>query len=84
MIYPNKRRLDLIEWLKKNNNILYEDHLKLQKFLFFYECFTKISGETPDFSHLKGDLSGPIFVDVKNYYVKNKKNCDEDKKLLID
>ncbi|QRN65358.1 hypothetical protein [Mycoplasma phage MGyu-2021a] len=84
MIYPNKRRLDLIEWLKKNNNILCEDHLKLQKFLFFYECFTKISGETADFSHLKGDLSGPLFVDVKNYYVKNKKIFNEKGKHLID
>nr|QWS78747.1 hypothetical protein [Mycoplasma anserisalpingitidis] len=84
MIYPNKRRLDLIEWLRKNDNTLYENHSKLQKFLFLYECFTKISGETPDFSHLKGDLSGPIFVDVKDYYVKNKKIFDEEGKHLID
>ncbi|QRI44029.1 hypothetical protein [Mycoplasma phage sp.] len=84
MIYPNKRRLDLIEWLRKNDITLYKNHSKLQKFLFFYECFTKISGETPDFSHLKGDLSGPIFTDAKKYYVKNKEICDEDKKLLID
>nr|QWS78943.1 hypothetical protein [Mycoplasma anserisalpingitidis] len=84
MIYPNKRKLDLIEWLRKNDNTLYKNHSKLQKFLFFYECFTKISGETPDFSHLKGDLSGPIFSDVKNYYVKNKKIYDEEGEHLID
>lgn len=54
MICSNERKLCLSGWLKENNSTSYETPLKLQKFLLFYEAFAKVSGENPDFSHLRG------------------------------
>ena len=72
MIYSNKRKLALSGWLKENNITSYETPLKLQKFLLFYETLTKISGETPDFSHLKGYKKGPVFSSVWGDYTKER------------
>ena len=68
MIYSNERKLYLSGWLKNNDNTSYETPLKLQKFLLFYEAFTKVSGETPDFSHLRGYKKGPVFSNVWGDY----------------
>lgn len=77
MIYSNERKLSLSGWLKKNNNISYETPLKLQKFLFFYEAFAKISGETPDFTHLRGYKEGPVFCNVWADYTKERVSFNE-------
>lgn len=74
MIYSNERKLCLSGWLKENNNVLYETPLKLQKFLLFYEAFAKVSGENPDFSHLKGYKNGPVFSNVWRDYIKERSN----------
>lgn len=74
MIYSNERKLCLSGWLKENNNLLYESPLKLQKFLLFYEAFTKVSGEDSDFSHLRGYKKGPVFSNVWNDYIKERLN----------
>lgn len=72
MIYSNERKLCLSGWLKENNNASYETPLKLQKFLLFYEAFTKVSGEDPDFSHLRGYKKGPVFSNVWGDYTKER------------
>lgn len=54
MIDSNERKLCLSGWLKENHHALYENPLKLQAFLLFYEAFAKVSGENSDFSHLRG------------------------------
>ena len=72
MIYSNKRKLALSGWLKENNITSYETSLKLQKFLLFYETLTKISGETPDFSHLKGYKKEAVFSSVWSDYTKER------------
>ena len=74
MIYSNKRKLCLSGWLKENYNASYETPLKLQKFLLFYEAFAKVSGEKPDFSHLRGYKKGPVFSNVWGDYTKDRFN----------
>ncbi len=54
MIYSNNRKLSLSGWLKQNYENEYNMPLKLQKFLLFYESFSKVEGEETDFGHLKG------------------------------
>lgn len=68
MIYSNERKLCLSGWLMEHHEIEYNTPLKLQKFLLFYEAFTKVSGETPDFSHLRGYKKGPVFSNVWGKY----------------
>lgn len=72
MIISNERKLSLCGWLKENDNASYETPLKLQKFLLFYEAFAKVSGEKPDFSHLKGYKRGPVFSNVWGDYTKDR------------
>lgn len=77
MIYSNERKLSLSGWLKKNNNISYETPLKLQNFLLFYEAFAKISGETPDFTYLRGYKNVPVFCNVWADYTKDRVSFNE-------
>lgn len=74
MICSNERKLCLSGWLKENNSTSYETPLKLQKFLLFYEAFAKVSGENPDFSHLRGYKKGPVFSIVWGDYTKERSN----------
>lgn len=76
MINSNTRKLSLSGWLKSNNVNSYNTPLKLQKFLLLYESFSKISGEKPDFSHLRGYKRGPVFSDVWGDYTKERKDFD--------
>lgn len=64
MIYSNNRKRCLSGWLHQNSEIAYNTALKLQKFLLFYECFSKVSGEEADFGHLRGYKRGPVFSQV--------------------
>ena len=52
MIQTNKRKLQLCGWLMENGNEIYESEEKLQYFLLFYEAFTQLNGETPDWESL--------------------------------
>lgn len=72
MIYSNERKLSLSGWLQEYNNASYETPLKLQKFLLFYEALAKVSGEKPDFSHLRGYKKGPVFSNVWGDYTKER------------
>lgn len=77
MIYSNDRKLQLSGWLKKNGDAEYNSPLKLQKFLFLYECFTKTSGEKADFSFLKGYKRGPVFGNVWGDYTHERSQFNE-------
>lgn len=70
MINSSNRKLCLSGWLLENNRAAYDNPLKMQKFLFLYECFSKINGEKADFSHLKGYKRGPVFSNVWGDYTK--------------
>ena len=76
MVYSNSRKLLLSGWLKKNGNTEYNSPLKLQKFLLFYEAFTKISGDKADFSHLRGYERGPVFSNVWGDYTHERYEFD--------
>lgn len=77
MIHSNERKQYLSGWLRYNNTNEYNHALKLQKFLLLYECFSKVSGETPDFSHLRGYKRGPVFSQVWGDYTKDREEFDK-------
>ena len=60
----------------KNSKAEYDTPLKLQKFLLLYECFSKVSGEKPDFGHLRGYKRGPVFSQVWGDYTKERAAFD--------
>ena len=71
MLYSNTRKLILSGWLKNYNKSTYSNSLRLQKFLFFYEAFSKVDGDNEaDFSNLKGYKNGPVFSKVWGDYTK--------------
>ena len=73
MITSNARKLTLSTWLRKHHEHEYNSSLKLQKFLFFYEAFSKVYGdEKADFSHLCGYQNGPVFSNVWGDYTKER------------
>jgi hypothetical protein len=76
MVYSSSRKLMLSGWLKQNGNTEYNSPLKLQKFLLFYEAFTKINGGTADFTHLKGYKRGPVFSNVWGDYTYERPSFD--------
>lgn len=77
MIYSNDRKRCLSGWLHQNSAIAYNTALKLQKFLLFYECFSKVSGEKADFGHLRGYKRGPVFSQVWGDYTKERAAFDK-------
>ena len=76
MVYSNMRKRCLSGWLRNNYFSAYESPIKLQKFLFFYEAFSKVRNESVDFSSLKGYKRGPIFSQVWGDYTKERKAFD--------
>lgn len=74
----NYRKQNLCAWLKETNPEEYNSHLKLQKFLFFYECFSKVEGEKADFDYLKGYKRGPVFSSVFGDYRKERQSFDQE------
>ena len=73
MIYSNARKLTLSAWLKRHRKAEYDIPLKLQKFLFFYEAFSKVAGDKKaDFDHLRGYKNGPVFSNVWGDYTKDR------------
>lgn len=64
----SNRKLVLSNWLATHQIEEFSRHLKLQKFIFFYESFTKLENESADFSYLRAYLNGPVFSDVFGDY----------------
>ena len=62
MVNSSERKQALVGWFI-NNTDFYDD-VQLQKFLFFYECFSKINGDTYELEGLKGYKTGPVFSSV--------------------
>ena len=77
MVNSNSRKLILSGWLKENGNAAYNSPLKLQKFLFFYEAFSKVDEDDADFSHLRGYERGPVFSTVWGDYTHDRHEFDE-------
>lgn len=77
MLYSNKRKQALCGWMKHNDSPCYEHSLKLQKFLLFYEAFSKIDNDDYDFSRLRGYKRGPVFSNVWGDYTKDRYAFDQ-------
>ena len=72
MIYSNNRKLYLSGWLLQHDTAAYNSPLRLQKFLFLYEAFSKADGDDADFDRLKGYKRGPVFSSVWGDYTKER------------
>ncbi|WP_041556195.1 hypothetical protein [Carnobacterium sp. 17-4] len=68
MLNTSKRRLSISKWLKDNNPSEFYEPLKLQKYLFFYELFSKVEGKSYSLDYLKGYENGPVFSEVYGDY----------------
>lgn len=77
MLHSTKRKLALSGWLKQHNWNEYDTPLKLQKFLLFYELFSKIDQEETDFYRLRGYERGPVFSTVWGDYTKERADFDK-------
>lgn len=78
MIWTNERRKELIAWLIKNGPKEYYSALKTQKFLFFFESFSKVNDQDYDFSKLKAYKNGPVFSEVYGDYKYNFEELTEE------
>lgn len=78
MINSSIRKLILSGWLNQNGKQEYDSPLKLQKFLFFYELFSKIDGEKPDFNCLRGYMRGPVYSSVWGDYTKERSEFNKE------
>ena len=76
MINSDERKLELSGWLMENDPESYNDPLKLQKFLFLYESFSKAHGKPADFDYLRGYKNGPVFSTVYGDYTKERNEFD--------
>lgn len=72
MINSEDRKLVLSGWLKNNDITSYNISLKLQKFIFFYECACKVKNKKYSFAGLKGYKKGPVFSAVWGDYTKDR------------
>ena len=70
MVHSSDRKLALSGWLKKYHKTAYDRSLKLQKFLFLYESFSKAANDAYEFDSLKGYKNGPVFSNVWGDYTK--------------
>ncbi|MDR3241817.1 MAG: hypothetical protein LBT37_06560 [Lactobacillaceae bacterium] len=60
MLNMSTEKLALVSWLYENDQRSYQNPRKLQKFLFFYELFSKVMGEQYEFGGFKVWLNGPV------------------------
>lgn len=68
----SERKRYLSGWLEYNYPEEYTSSLKLQKFLFLYEAFSKVEKDSYEFAQLEGWKNGTVFCSVWNDYTKNK------------
>lgn len=69
MIFSSDRQRAISGWLLENNPSAFDDALKLQKYLFFYEVSTYIDDPSAaELDHLRGYKKGPVFSNVYGDY----------------
>lgn len=62
MANSSERKKALVGWSFNNSGFF--SNTQLQKFLFFYELFSKIDGDSYELEGLKGYKNGPVFSSV--------------------
>lgn len=88
MLQTSKRKMQICGWLQLHHSEIYKSPIRLQRFLFLYEAFSKTEDKENDLkwkpdSYLRTELSGskiyrngPIFTDVHNDYFTKRKEFD--------
>lgn len=64
MVSTAQRRLTILAWLKDKGNTEFNNHTKMQSFLFFYEVFAKVNDYTYSLDFLTSYKNTIIFQDV--------------------
>lgn len=64
MLNSSKEKINKLAWLNQRRKINSIPRLKVQKFLYFYEMFQKISGNVFEIDSLKAYRNGPVFSEV--------------------
>lgn len=64
MLNSSNEKINKLAWLNQRKNIISIPRLKIQKFLYFYEMFEKISGNIFEIDNLKAYRNGPVFSEV--------------------
>ena len=64
MLNSSNEKINKLAWLNQRKNIISIPPLKIQKFLYFYEMFEKISGNIFEIDNLKAYRNGPVFSEV--------------------
>ena len=72
------KKLALAGWLQKNDALSYNASIKLQKFLFLYDAFSKADGEDADFRDLYGYENSPANRTLYETYEHDKVAINED------
>lgn len=72
MIGTDQRRLTILAWLKDKGTTEFNNHTKMQSFLFFYEVFAKVNDYTYSLDFLTSYKNNIIFQDVYNDYTYKK------------
>lgn len=67
-LYSSVEKLTLLQWLFRNNRQAFENSLKVQKFLFFYELYSKVSAYEYELTKLRAYEKGPVFSQVWGDY----------------
>lgn len=68
MVSTDQRRLTILAWLKDKGTTEFNNHTKMQSFLFFYEVFAKVNDYTYSLDFLTSYKNTIIFQDVYNDY----------------
>lgn len=68
MVSIAQRRLTILAWLKDKGTTEFNNHIKMQSFLFFYEVFAKVNDYTYSLDFLTSYKNTIIFQDVYNDY----------------
>lgn len=63
MLFSSKRNLEQLAWVNKHSNTSISG-LKQQKYLLFYEMFSKVNGLEYNIDYLKAYPNGPVFSNV--------------------
>lgn len=62
MPFSTDRKKAMLGWAFKESAL--SNNIQFQKFLFFYECLSKVDGDVSEFSGLQGWKDGPVFSAV--------------------
>lgn len=68
VLYSDEDKFIKLAWLYRRSNTTFSS-LQIQKFLFFYEMFSKINDEEYNIKSLQAWANGPVFSNVYGDYV---------------